>query len=179
MARLEPISEDKATGRIKEHYVTIKKSMGKIPNMFQSIANSPVALEAYLKTNETLSKGVLSPVERETIALVVSDYDNCEYCISAHTLWGKKAGLKDEEIMKIRKNSSDDLKLGQLAKFAKAVVSKKGVVSNEELSAVKKAGYTDAQIAEAIVVIAMTIFTNFFNHVNDTKLDFPEAPKLT
>lgn len=39
-------------------------------------------------------------------------------------------------------------------------------------------GLTDAEIAEIIATTALSIFTNYFNHVAGTAVDFPAAPKL-
>ena len=39
----------------------------------------------------------------------------------------------------------------------------------------RAAGYTDTQLAEISLAIAMTIFTNTFNRINDTAVDFPSV----
>jgi hypothetical protein len=43
---------------------------------------------------------------------------------------------------------------------------------------VRDAGWDDAAIADIVAVTALNIYTNFFNHVNDTEVDFPEPPAL-
>ena len=37
-------------------------------------------------------------------------------------------------------------------------------------------GVTDAQVVDTLLAIASITFTNLFNRVNDTVLDFPPAP---
>jgi alkylhydroperoxidase family enzyme len=88
------------------------------------------------------------------------------------------AGIRDDEMIAIRKPGVASSKLQVLGGFARAVVQKRGYVSDDELEQVKEAGYTDAAVTEAIMVIALTTFTNFFNHVNKTVVDFPAAPGL-
>jgi alkylhydroperoxidase family enzyme len=51
-------------------------------------------------------------------------------------------------------------------------------VSDDDLAAVRAAGYTDANIADIMVVIAQKTMSNYFNHIHQTVLDFPAAPKL-
>lgn len=177
MARLKQIAVDEATGKTKELYQAIQKQIGTVPNIFLSLGNSPAALEAYLSIGKTLRTGTLTPSENEAIALAVSQYNNCRYCLSAHTLLGKMAGLQEGEMLQIRQNRGEQ-KAAKLAQFARVVMEKKGFVSDSELAAVRDAGYSDEQLSEALMVVAQTIFTNFFNHVNDTELDFPAAPEL-
>ncbi len=65
--------------------------------------------------------------------------------------------------------------------FARAVVEKRGQVSDEDLDDVRAAGYGDPQIAEIVAVVALNIFTNYFNHVAATDIDFPvvDAAQVT
>ena len=40
-------------------------------------------------------------------------------------------------------------------------------------AAIKAAGYSDAQLVEVSLAFATTVFTNVFNRINDTEIDFP------
>ena len=62
--------------------------------------------------------------------------------------------------------------------FVRRVIDTKGFVQESDLAAVKQAGYTDGQIAETVGYIALATYSNFFNHVYDTPLDFPQVPKV-
>ncbi len=57
--------------------------------------------------------------------------------------------------------------------FARAVVREKGFVSDAELQAVRAAGYDVGQIGEIVANVALNVFTNYFNSVGETELDFP------
>jgi len=46
------------------------------------------------------------------------------------------------------------------------------------LNAIRRTGFSDAQITEILMVLAQTVFTTLFNRVNQTELDFPAAPGL-
>lgn len=176
MARLKVIEPTTATGKLKEIYEGPLK--GKHFNLFKSLANSPAALQAYVDMGSALSQGALMPKEREVISLAVSEANGCDYCAAAHTAIGKAAGLTEAQTIGARRGKLDDPKLAALARFSQAMVEKRGFVSDTELADMRKAGYTDTHIAEAVAVLAQTIFTNYFNHVNDTEIDFPKAPPL-
>jgi uncharacterized peroxidase-related enzyme len=177
MARLKTTAVKEATGQTKQLYEALQKKLGKIPNIFLTMGSNPAVLEGYLAIGKSLEQGKLSAAEREAVALATSQFNNCHYCLSAHTYLGKAAGLKEEEMLRIRQNTGTQ-KPAQLGRFARQVLEKKGFVSESELQAARQAGYTDEQLMEAVLVIAQTVFTNFFNHVNDTQLDFPAAPEL-
>ena len=47
------------------------------------------------------------------------------------------------------------------------------------IAAVRDAGYGDAEIAEVVAHVALNVFTNYFNNVAGTAIDFPRAAALS
>ena len=90
MARLYTVSPEEATGETKEMFDDIVKKMGFVPNFFQGLGNSPMALEAHMALERITAKGRLTPAEREIVRLSVSEFNGCHYCLSAHTIAGKQ-----------------------------------------------------------------------------------------
>jgi len=152
---------------------------GKHLNIFKGMANSPAVLNLYLSMSGAIDSFSLSPAEREIIQLAVGQANGCDYCTAAHTAIGKGAGLTEQQTIEARQGRiADDAKLNALAIFATSMHEKKGFVSDEDLASFKAAGFTDAHITEVVGVYAMAVFTNYFNHVNQTEIDFPAAPPL-
>jgi uncharacterized peroxidase-related enzyme len=178
MPRLTVVTPEKATGQTKELYDGIKRAVGAVPNIYQGVGSSAPALEAVLHIGEALKRGGLSAAEIEAIKLVVSEAYGCTYCLAAHSLLAKKAGLTDQEVINIRRGGSQQPKVAALVKFVSATIQPQARVSDEQLRAVKAAGYSDAQITESLLTVAQTVFTNLFNRVHQTTLDFPPAPNL-
>ncbi len=151
----------------------VKKQLGVVPNLFRLVANSPAALEGYLGLSGALSKGKLPAATRERIALVVAEINGCSYCLSAHTYLGKNlAKLDDAEIAANRNGGSNDPKADAAVRFAAKVVNTRGHVSDEDVRAVKLAGYDDAQVIEIIQHVALNTWTNYINEVARTEIDF-------
>ena len=148
---------------------------GRISNFTRALANSPAALEAYLHFSESLAGGFLSAQLREQIALIVAEINSCQYCLSAHSSIGLIVGLSEEEITNARRASSTDLKSDAALKFVRALVLQRGEVSQDDLDGVRDAGFTDGEIVEIVAHVALSIFTNYFNHVARTEIDFPEV----
>ena len=151
-----------------------KKQLGSVHNIFRVIANSPAALEGFFGLNGALSKGSLDAKTRERIALVVSEINGCNYCLSAHTYIGKNlVKLDDAEITANRNGASNDPKADAAVRFAAKIVRLRGHVNDADLAAVKAAGYDDAQIVEIVAHVALTTLTNYVNEVAKTEIDFP------
>lgn len=177
MPRLQTIDPSTATGRAKEIFDGPLK--GKHFNIFKGMANSPAALDMYLAMTGALSKASLNAKEQEVIQLAIGQANDCDYCQAAHTAIGKGAGLTEDQTIEARRGSvPSDAKLDALARFAIAINEKKGFVSDDDLSAMRSAGYDDGAIAEAVASFALAVFTNYFNHVNDSEIDFPAAPAI-
>jgi len=175
MSRLHTVTPEQATGRAAELFGAIRKSMGKVPNAYVAIgANSPVALEAALNLDAALRTGSLSAQQIEVVKLAVSALAGCDYCVAAHSLAGKRAGLTVEAIQALRGNvPTGDAAIDALATFVRRAAGTSGTVPAAVLQAVKEAGYSDAQVVDALLAVASITFTNLLNRVNDTVVDFP------
>jgi uncharacterized peroxidase-related enzyme len=177
MSRLHTIAPAEATGHAAQLFTAIKGAIGMVPNAFATIgSNSPVALEAALNLDAALGKSSLSAKQVEVIKLAVSAVAHCDYCLAAHTMIGKHAGLSRETILAVRHGQpSGDTAIDALASFVETLVSTSGTVPAAAVAAVKAAGYSDAQVIDSLLAIASITFTNLVNRVNDTVLDFPAA----
>lgn len=58
------------------------------------------------------------------------------------------------------------------------MVSNRGQVTDEEVAKLRKGGFTDGEIIEILANIGLTLFTNYFNHVAGTEVDFPAVSGL-
>jgi alkylhydroperoxidase family enzyme len=85
------------------------------------------------------------------------------------------AGLPPDVIRKIRAGQlTGDAKRDTLATFVRTLATTSGTISGEQFAAIRAAGYTDQQLVEISLAFALIIFTNVFNRVNDTDVDFPK-----
>ncbi|MES2433619.1 MAG: carboxymuconolactone decarboxylase family protein [Pseudomonadota bacterium] len=157
----------------------VKKQLGIVPNLFRVVSNSPAALEGYLGLSGALGKGTLPAATRERIALAVAEINGCGYCLSAHSYLGKNlAELDEAEILANRMGHSNDPKADAAVRFAALVTKARGQVSDDDLRAVKLAGYDDGQVVEIVLHVALNTWTNYINEVAQTVIDFPVAKAL-
>ncbi len=157
----------------------VNKQLGSVPNLFRVAGNSPAALEGYLGMSGALAKGALAAQTRERIALAVAEVNGCNYCLAAHTYLGKNlAKLDDAEIAANRAGTSNDAKADAAVRFAVLVTRARGHVDAAAVQAVRAAGYSDAQIVEIVMHVALNTWTNYLNEVAATDIDFPEVAAL-
>ena len=178
MPRIQPGDPDSADPATVELLNSVRKSMGAVPNLIATMAHSPAVARAYLGFAQALAGGSLPRRLREQIALVVGEANACAYCVAAHTALGRRAGLTEEETKEARRAASHDEKEEAALIFARKVVQDRGVVADEDMERLRRAGYTDAEVGEIVANVALNLFTNYFNHVAATELDFPAAPDL-
>lgn len=177
MPRIDTPALDTATGASADVFGQIKKAIGSVPNTYAAIGFAgPAALKAILAADGVLAAGSLSKADQEAIKLLVSSVAGCDYCVAAHSLLGKMAGLSPDVLRQIRVGKpAGDTKRDALVRFVKLLASTSGTIDESEVSAIRDAGYTDKQLVEISLAIATTTFTNVFNRINDTAIDFPAA----
>ena len=175
MTRLHTLQVTEATGDLAGIFSNIKKAVGMVPNAYATIGSqSPDALLALLSMDQTIGKGSLTKAEIETIKLVVSEIAGCDYCVAAHTLIGKMAGLPLEVTKQIRLGApTGDAKRDALVKFVRKIQFSVGTLAAEDLAEFLGAGFTQKQVVEVSFVISAITFTNLVNRINDTVIDFP------
>jgi len=178
MPRLNVVEPADAGSKVKKTYTALEKDLGRVPNIFKGLANSPAALHAYLGIEQALSGALLDEGERHLVYLAASKRNECLYCQSAQVQLAKQAGLDDEAIQAVRRGDPADPKHRALVELTHAIMQTRGHVDDAALTSFRDAGYTDAHIAEVCALIAQSTFSNYFNHVNETDLDFPEAPPV-
>ena len=178
VSRMNQIAPETAVGQAKQLLDAVKAKLGLVPNITRAMANSPAALEGYLGLSGSLGKGRLSAKNREQIALAVAQANECEYCLAAHSTIGKMVGLTHDEILDSRRGTAVDSKSDALIRFARKLVDDRGRVSGDDLETLREVGFDDGAIAEVVANVALNIFTNYFNHVAETDIDFPKAEPI-
>jgi len=173
MARIQPLTIDAADPKAAELLGNVKSSLGMVPNIFGTMANSSALLEGYLGLSGALGSASLSAQLNEQIALAVAGANTCDYCASAHTTLGKMAGVADDELTRNLQGSSDDERTQMVLDFACEIVSERGRVSADTLDHLRANGFADQQILEIFGHVMANIFTNYFNHLAETEIDFP------
>lgn len=151
----------------------VAKKMGKAPNLLLTLAHSPAALRFYVGQLEALGSGTLGTQLPEKIALVTAGFNHCDYCASAHTAAGRTRGVEPHELHANLSGLSENIKAQAALDFATEILTMRGHIHESSVQAMRDAGYTEAEIVEVVAHVAMNNFTNYFNHIAATEIDFP------
>lgn len=150
----------------------VQKSLGFIPNLFATFANSPAVLEGYLGISSAFGKSSFNATEQQIIAISASVENECHYCVAAHTTIGKMQKVDGAILDALRANRPlDNARLEALRLFTRGVVNQRGWVREEEQEAFFAAGFTPAQALEVVLGVAMKTLSNYVNHLAVTPLE--------
>lgn len=178
MNRIPILTREEAPSSIANLYDGVKRKLGVVPNMVQALGNSATGLQSYLALSGAVSEGTLDTRLREKIALRVAELNDCEYCLSAHTAIGGLLKVPAEELEAAQAGVSTDRREQAVLDLVEAIVETRGKVSNASLEAARSAGVDDGQITEIVANVALNVFTNYFNRLAQTEIDFPRVHSL-
>lgn len=155
----------------------LEKTVGFVPNLFATYAYSENALKNYLDFAN--AKTSLKAKEKEVVNLAVSQVNNCEYCLSAHTAIGKMSGFSEDQILELRAGkSSFDNKLDALAKLSKNITENRGNTDADILENFFNAGWTKENLIDTISLVGDKTISNYINNTTKVSIDFPVSPPL-
>lgn len=146
----------------------VKQTFGGVPNVFKVLAHSPAVLGTYLQFHQANQGSLLNELQREVVALAVSQANGCKYCLAVHTAIAGKAGLSAEQLRGARDGSLD-----AYANFAREVADHRGDVSDHVIASARSAGLSDEALLSIIAQVTLLTFTNLLNNVAQTTVDFP------
>ncbi len=179
MSRLPVHTVDSAPENSRDSLKALEAQFGTVLNIHGAMAHSPAVLQTYAAIQQVMQDvGMFDGATREAIALVVANVDECAYCQAAHTAGGKAAGLTEQQTVDIRRGQVDDPRLAALLALVREQAAEVGSVQDSTWQSALDAGWTDAELTETSVHVALNLFTNYFNHLADTEQDVPAAPEL-
>lgn len=156
-----PAGSQEALARIAGKY-------GFVPNLAGVFAESPAALSALLGAINAFDAAQmsLSPLERQVVLLAVSVKNRCEYCTAAHSMLVNMHGLDRTEVDNLQQGRPlGNERLETLREFVETVVERSGRLPEADIEKFTAAGFTRAQVLEAIFGVALKTLTNYANHI--------------
>ena len=175
MPRLRiPATIDEAPAASHPMLRTAEARFGRVPNMALLLSVSPAALQGYLALLTALDGATLGPQTAERIALAVAEANGCPYGLSLHTFRARNdIGLDDAEITANRNGASNDPQADAAVCFAAKLVRSQGAIGDDDLRALKAAGYDDGQIIEIVLHTGLNTLAGTINNVCQPEIDFP------
>ena len=173
MQNIAPVDMEQTDDATTATLNAVKDKLGMLPNLFTTLAHSPVALNSYLQQTDILSKGRLTSRQREMIAIAVAQENACEYCLSAHVAIGKSVGLSDVDVGRACQGRANDSLDNAITTFAKQVVQTRATLSDDVMKVARQDGLDNELITEIIANVSVNVLTNYMNRIAGTEVDFP------
>lgn len=173
LTELGPVAPEDAPDGSRQVLEATKAQTGRVLNMYAVMANSPGLLGTYqFGYDEFRRRSGFSPAEQEVVFLAISRFNGCTYCMGVHSAIADHNKVPTEVTDAIRVGTPiSDERLQALNVFVTTMVEKRGRPSADDLAAFRAAGYSETQVLEVILAIAVKTISNYTNHVFDTPLD--------
>jgi len=173
MARLPIHTVQSAPESTQAALAAAQKGAGYLSNLLGVLANAPTALEAYQTLSQINARAGLTLQEREVVQLVAGTRHGCTFCVAGHTALARdKARLAPEVVEALRALAPlPDARLQALAAFTEAVIRTRGRVGDQDLQALRDAGYSDGNALEVILGVGLATICNFANNLAHTPLN--------
>lgn len=168
---------DTAPEASKAALAQAKATFGFIPNLEGIFAQAPSLLKGSMAMWDLFEATSLTPVEQQVIYLSANYEHECHYCMAAHSGLAKMIGMAADDIQALRNGIPlSNPKLQALRQFTQQMIQARGWLDDREIEAFLIAGYTQQQVLEVILGIAIKLMHNYTNHIAKTPLDRPFQP---
>jgi len=171
-------TRDRVDPKAQVVFDALKKNLGMVPNLYAVIGYSANALESFLAFSWAQGRGSFDAKEREAVALAVSEFNGCSYCLAAHTALAKMNGFSDEETHDLRAGTIEEPKLGALTRLAISIVETRGKANPKFVEDFFSAGYGKPALIDLIALVAERNFANYVGRLAAVPVDFPKAAPL-
>lgn len=149
-----------------------KKQMGMVPGLYAIMAESPELLNAYTQLHQLFTSASFDAEELTVVWQTINVEHECHYCVPAHT--GIAHSMKVDPALNEALRNDEAMpteKLQALKDFTLTVVRERGNVSESDLEAFFKAGYSQQQVLEVILGLSQKVISNYVNHIAKTPVD--------
>jgi len=166
--------EQNVSEKNKIIFEALKDKFGRVPNIFVAFTSSENGLENYF--NYLTQDNSLNYREREVVNLVVSQVNQCSYCLSFHSAVAERIGFNKEQILDIRANDIQfDKSLKAIAALAHNIALTKGHISGAILLDFYEAGYDQGHLIDVVLAVGNITTLNLLYAITNVPIDFPHV----
>jgi len=158
---------------IAEVLAKLKAQTGSIRNLHAVMANAPGLLETYLNGYRAFRSGSgFTPAEQEVVLLTISRVNGCTYCVAAHSTAADRNKVPAEVTDALRDGKPlPDARLDALSTFTAAFVESRGLPTAAQVDAFLAAGFSETDILQVLLAVAVKTISNYTNHLFHTPID--------
>lgn len=171
MSRFKIHDEESAPQAAQPILKSALKSGGQLPNFLGVLGGAPAALRGYMRLRAELRHHALPPGTVERIALACANHHHAEPDLTQHARAGRAAGIGLDEIMRAQRWSSEEPKQQALLAWLQPLAEHHGHVPASLHEQALEAGWTEAQLIEAVAVYTLESFSAMVDVAGDVPVD--------
>ena len=159
---------------IRERILAVQEKSGFVPNVLLVLAHRPEEFRAFFAYHDALMEkdGGLTKAEREMIVVATSSANQCHYCVVAHgailRIRAKNPLLADQVAINYRKADITERQKAMLD-FAMKVSLSAHTVTDPDLVAIRKHGFTDDDVWDIAAIAAFFALSNRMANVTSMR----------
>ena len=169
---LQPADEGTLPEDLQPYFQKCRDKLGFVPNVLRAFLLRPETLRTFIRAYDELmlAPSGLSKLEREMIAVAVSAWNRCYYCLVAHGAAVRKlSGDPDLGEMMAFNHRVAELPARQRAMldFATKLTATPHEIGEADRQGLRDAGFSDADIFDIADVAGFFNYTNRVAHAVD------------
>ena len=151
----------------------IEKDFGFVPNLLKEMSVSVPSPLVYTRSDKLMHEANMTQEEQQVVQLVVSLFNDCNYCSSMHSKFSEINGVSHEDVLAIRNGKfPKDKHTGNLVWITKTILDKRGWLSDKDLQIIdENMKISKAKLYEIIVHVGRKMIANYAVHIIKPELD--------
>lgn len=152
--------------------LVLQSTIGIIPNLAATMAESPALLRGFLSLRELYATTDFSPGEIQVLSLTAAYENDCAWCVAFHSAMATKEGVGRDDVEALRQGAPPaEPRLAALSNFARSMMRNRGKVDNDAHQAFLDAGYSKRQALDVVMGMAFSVMANYASHLTCPPLD--------
>ena len=146
--------------------------LGYLPVALARMAASPEMMDGFLKASGLFESTTLDPLARESLIMTMAVHHGCHVCVAMHTASLTRLGADAGLIAALRDGRPlADERLAAIQTFTLEVLAAAGAVSDDQLAAFLKHGYTSQNALEVVLGIGAYTMSTLANRMTRSPVD--------
>lgn len=141
---------------------TLQSTFGVIPNIAGAMATSPVLIESLVGLFGKVHGGSFAEDQIQIVLLTDAVANSSRWAVAFHSALALQEGITIADVDAIRAGRlPNDQKLAALSLLARAMIEKRGHLTQQDMDQFLDAGFDKAHLLEVIAIVAASTITNY------------------
>jgi alkylhydroperoxidase family enzyme len=144
----------------------LRDTFGFLPNIAGAMAGSPTLLQGFAGVFQAVHAGTFGEAQIQVLLLTNAVTNGCEWAAAFHSFLALQNGVAAADVEAIRaRRAPADRAHAALSALARHLIETRGRAEPAHVQAFVDAGFAQAQVLEAILVVAASTITNYVGNV--------------